>query len=135
MQKCSVFRPPKLKIILLLLPCFFILWFAGTAQVAIASPATPAPGSGNAFPVDQWVKGQVNNLPTDKVESYWDQLMKDYGGFFQTGQHHHLWTCCFQGIRDSAYKVYYPGFLDLCGMRCCTTEGCWSRLSWSVCSA
>lgn len=81
MQERSVFRPPKLKIILLLLPFFFILWFAGTAQSVQASST---PESGSSSPVDQWVKSQVNNLPKDKVESYWDQLMKDYGGFSRT---------------------------------------------------
>lgn len=84
MQERSVFRPPKLKIILLLLPFFFILWFAGTAQSVQASST---PESGSSSPVDQWVKSQVNNLPKDKVESYWDQLMKDYGGFSRTGPH------------------------------------------------
>ncbi|OME70469.1 stage III sporulation protein AE [Paenibacillus odorifer] len=111
MQKCSVFRPPKLKIILLLLPCFFILWFAGTAQVAKASLATPAPGSGNSSPVDQWVKGQVNNLPTDKVESYWDQLMKDYGGFFPDGATPSLMDMLLPGDKGLSLQGVLSGLL------------------------
>ncbi|WP_313641866.1 stage III sporulation protein AE [Paenibacillus sp. FSL K6-0276] len=111
MQECIVFRPPKLKIILLLLPCFFILWFAGTAQVAIASPATPAPGSGNSSPVDQWVKGQVNNLPTDKVESYWDQLMKDYGGFFPDGATPSLMDMLLPGDKGLSLQSVLSGLL------------------------
>ncbi|MEK4511678.1 stage III sporulation protein AE [Paenibacillus anaericanus] len=31
---------------------------------------------------DGWVQRQAQELPTDQVESYWQQLMKDYGGFF-----------------------------------------------------
>jgi stage III sporulation protein AE len=108
MQVRSVFRPPKLKIILLLLPCFFILWFAGTAQMAIASPA---PGSGNASPVDQWVKGQVNNLPTDKVESYWDQLMKDYGGFFPDGATPSLMDMLLPGDKGLSLQSVLSGLL------------------------
>jgi stage III sporulation protein AE len=108
MQERSVFRPPKLKIILLLLPCFFILWFAGTAQMAIASPA---PGAGNASPVDQWVKGQVNNLPTDKVESYWDQLMKDYGGFFPDGATPSLMDMLLPGDKGLSLQGVLSGLL------------------------
>lgn len=31
---------------------------------------------------DGWVQRQAQELPTDQVESYWQQLMKNYGGFF-----------------------------------------------------
>lgn len=33
-------------------------------------------------PSDQLIQQQANNLPKDQVESYWDELMKNYGGFF-----------------------------------------------------
>ncbi|WP_232729934.1 stage III sporulation protein AE [Paenibacillus phocaensis] len=31
---------------------------------------------------DNWIQRQAEDLPTDQVERYWQQLMKDYGGFF-----------------------------------------------------
>lgn len=31
---------------------------------------------------DNWIQRQAEELPTDQVETYWQQLMKDYGGFF-----------------------------------------------------
>lgn len=31
---------------------------------------------------DGWIQRQAEELPTDQVETYWQQLMKDYGGFF-----------------------------------------------------
>lgn len=31
---------------------------------------------------DGWMQRQAEELPTDQVETYWQQLMKDYGGFF-----------------------------------------------------
>ncbi|GAB6929860.1 stage III sporulation protein AE [Paenibacillus sp. JCM 10914] len=37
-------------------------------------------------PADWWVEQQTEQLPTDQVEKYWDQLMKDYGGFFPDGR-------------------------------------------------
>ncbi|WP_438351412.1 stage III sporulation protein AE [Paenibacillus sp. FA6] len=33
-------------------------------------------------PGEHLIQQQANNLPKDQVESYWDELMKDYGGFF-----------------------------------------------------
>ncbi|WP_339319705.1 stage III sporulation protein AE [Paenibacillus sp. FSL R10-2734] len=108
MQERSVFRPPKLKIILLLIPCFFILWFAGTTQLATASPTS---GSSSPTPIDQWVKGQVNNLPTDKVESYWDQLMKDYGGFFPDGATPSLMDMLLPGDKGLSLQSVLSGLL------------------------
>lgn len=37
-------------------------------------------------PVDPWMQRQTEDLPTDQVESYWQSLMKDYGGFFPDGE-------------------------------------------------
>ncbi|MEK4994165.1 stage III sporulation protein AE [Paenibacillus sp. FSL H7-0918] len=108
MQEHSVFRPPKLKIILLLLPFFFILWFAGTAQSVQASSTSE---SGSSSPVDQWVKSQVNNLPKDKVESYWDQLMKDYGGFFPDGATPTLMDMLLPGDKGLSLKGVLSGLL------------------------
>ncbi|MEK4881191.1 MULTISPECIES: stage III sporulation protein AE [Paenibacillus] len=108
MQERSVFRPPKLKIILLLLPFFFILWFAGTAQSVQASST---PESGSSSPVDQWVKSQVDNLPKDKVESYWDQLMKDYGGFFPDGATPTLMDMLLPGDKGLSLKGVLSGLL------------------------
>ncbi|MDU4695195.1 MAG: stage III sporulation protein AE [Paenibacillus sp.] len=31
---------------------------------------------------DNWIQRQAEQLPTDQVETYWQQLMKEYGGFF-----------------------------------------------------
>ncbi|HEY4431369.1 MAG TPA: stage III sporulation protein AE, partial [Paenibacillus sp.] len=73
--------------------------------------ASPAPGSGNASPVDQWVKGQVNNLPTDKVESYWDQLMKDYGGFFPDGATPSLMDMLLPGDKGLSLQSVLSGLL------------------------
>ncbi|RCX23143.1 stage III sporulation protein AE [Fontibacillus phaseoli] len=36
-------------------------------------------------PADDWMQRQAEELPTDQVESYWQSLMKDYGGFFPDG--------------------------------------------------
>ncbi|KGE17973.1 stage III sporulation protein AE [Paenibacillus wynnii] len=75
------FRPPKIVLVLLLLLCCSLFpWFIGTAYGS-SSPA----GNPSSSPVDGWVRGQIEDLPKDGVEKYWDQLMKDYGGFFPDG--------------------------------------------------
>ncbi|MDH6506602.1 MULTISPECIES: stage III sporulation protein AE [unclassified Paenibacillus] len=83
MQEMRMHKTPKLKILLLLLPFLLLLWCGGTAS---ATGAPPQASGGTSSPVDGWVKGQVENLPLDGVESYWDQLMREYGGFFPDGQ-------------------------------------------------
>ncbi|MBE9913009.1 stage III sporulation protein AE [Paenibacillus donghaensis] len=50
---------------------FLVLFLLlGTTRVFATSPA------------DEWIKQQAEMLPKDQVESYWENLMKDYGGFF-----------------------------------------------------
>ena len=34
-------------------------------------------------PSNDWIEQQADQLPKDQVEKYWDQLMKQYGGFFR----------------------------------------------------
>lgn len=36
-------------------------------------------------PAGDWMQRQAEELPTDQVETYWQSLMKDYGGFFPDG--------------------------------------------------
>ncbi|GJM76424.1 hypothetical protein HMSSN036_86400 [Paenibacillus macerans] len=49
-----------------------------------------------------WIKRQAEELPTDQVETYWQQLMKDYGGFFRIRSSRPLWICCLRKIKASA---------------------------------
>lgn len=106
MQKRSIFRPPKLKMLLLLLPWLLLLLWGGAAAGATA--ASPTAGESSS-PVDQWVKGQVQNLPTDKVESYWDQLMKEYGGFFPDGATPSLMDMLLPGDKGLSFKSVLTG--------------------------
>lgn len=108
MQVRSVFRPPKFKV-MLLLPCFLILWCAGIAQSAVAISPSPTPSQSS--PVNQWVQGQVQNLPTDGVESYWDQLMKEYGGFFPEGQTPSLMDMLIPGDKGLSLKGVMSGLV------------------------
>ncbi|WP_141705396.1 stage III sporulation protein AE [Vulcanibacillus modesticaldus] len=39
-----------------------------------------------ANPTDELVKEQLNNLDTQKIEQYWNDLMNKYGGFFPENQ-------------------------------------------------
>ncbi|MFF2909899.1 stage III sporulation protein AE [Paenibacillus sp. NPDC057934] len=104
MSERRKFRPPPFKIILLLLPCLLMLWCAGSVA---ASPA-PTP-EGSSSPVDQWVKSQVESLPKDKVDKYWDQLMKDYGGFFPDGATPTLMDMLLPGDKGLSMKGVLSG--------------------------
>lgn len=109
MQERSIFRPPKLKMILLLLPCLLFLWCAGTAQ---ASPvSSSATDSDSSSPVDKWVKSQVQDLPKDGVELYWDQLMKDYGGFFPDGATPSLMDMLLPGDKGLSFQGVLSGLM------------------------
>lgn len=37
-------------------------------------------------PADNLIQRQAEELPTDQVETYWQNLMKEYGGFFPDGE-------------------------------------------------
>lgn len=103
------FRSPPFNWILLLLPCLLLmLWCAGSAA---ASPGD-APQSSRSNPVDQWVKSQVDNLPKDGVDKYWDQLMKDYGGFFPEGATPSLMEMLLPNGKGFSLKNMLSGLLS-----------------------
>lgn len=109
MQERSIFRPPKLKMILLLLPCLLFLWCAGTAQASPVGSSTT--DSDSSSPVDKWVKSQVQDLPKDGVELYWDQLMKDYGGFFPDGATPSLMDMLLPGDKGLSFQGVLSGLM------------------------
>ncbi|MFD2411091.1 stage III sporulation protein AE [Paenibacillus rhizoplanae] len=127
MQEHSIFRPPKGVKALLLLPALLLVLqllllcgnTASAASVAGSASTAPVPSSpatggsgGRASPVDQWVKGQVEHLPKDKVESYWDQLMKDYGGFFPEGRTPSLMDMLLPGDKGLSFKSVLSGLMN-----------------------
>lgn len=79
MELRTIFRPPKLMMVLLPLLCFFLL------PCSMTNISASTAGASGGSPIDGWVKGQIEDLPKDGVEKYWDQLMTDYGGFFPEG--------------------------------------------------
>ncbi|WP_235957071.1 stage III sporulation protein AE [Paenibacillus apii] len=145
MNKRGIFRPPKLKVALLIVCLVFIGWSRAAAFSAIEA-GTPADQSGayvgqagsaagyadtategqgaatkppggaqtgqSETPVDQWVKSQVDNLPKDGVEKYWNQLMKDYGGFFPDGATPSLMDMLLPGGQGLSLKNVLSGLLS-----------------------
>ncbi|AHV98240.1 stage III sporulation protein AE [Paenibacillus sabinae] len=145
MNKRGIFRPPKLKVALLIVCLVFIGWSraAASSPVETGTPAdqsgayvgqagsaagyadTDTEGHGAATgppggaqtgqsetPVDQWVKSQVDNLPKDGVEKYWNQLMKDYGGFFPDGATPSLMDMLLPGGQGLSLKNVLSGLLS-----------------------
>lgn len=60
-------------------------------------------------PADQWVEQQTKELPTGQVEEYWDQLMKDYGGFFPEGRTPSLKDMLLPGGEGLSLKGVFSG--------------------------
>ncbi|MDT3427467.1 stage III sporulation protein AE [Paenibacillus forsythiae] len=134
MEKRGMFRPPRLGAALLLLLCLVLSGWSPAA----ASPADgagkadsntgqtesymrqigtdPVQGGGAAdqtgTPIDQWVKSQVDELPKDEVERYWDQLMKDYGGFFPDGATPSLMDMLLPGGKGLSLHNVLSGLLS-----------------------
>ncbi|GGF76940.1 stage III sporulation protein AE [Paenibacillus albidus] len=103
MQAHHMTRPQTIIMLLLLLASFLFLGCAGTADAAAA---------GTGSPVDQWVKGQVEDLPKDGVDKYWNQLMQDYGGFFPEGKTPSLMDMLLPGENGLSLKNVFSGLLS-----------------------
>ncbi|WP_310550187.1 stage III sporulation protein AE [Paenibacillus glufosinatiresistens] len=73
-------------------------------------PSGGAGGSGSV--VNEWVKGQIDDLPKDKVEQYWDRLMKDYGGFFPDGATPSLMDMLLPGGDGLSFRRMVSGLLN-----------------------
>src|SRR5690606_17280178 len=52
----------------------FLLYFVMTGVGAAAQTAET--------PAEQIVRHQAKQLPTEEIETYWDNLLQEYGGFF-----------------------------------------------------
>ncbi|WP_375143105.1 stage III sporulation protein AE [Paenibacillus sp. D2_2] len=61
-------------------------------------------------PDNGWIERQAEQLPTDEVESYWQKLMKDYGGFFPDQKVPSFMDMLVQGDQGFSLKT---GFLGL----------------------
>ncbi|WP_151734339.1 stage III sporulation protein AE [Paenibacillus tengchongensis] len=100
-------RPLNIRILLSLLLSCFIFWGAD----AFTADAAPQDTDNRASPVDGWVKQQVQQLPKDKVEAYWDQLMREYGGFFPDGKTPSLMDMLLPGEDGLSLKSVLSGLL------------------------
>lgn len=84
---------PLIRLLMLLL-----LLFIGMGSTAYADS-----------PAEQWIEQQTKELPTGQVEEYWDQLMKDYGGFFPEGRTPSLMDMLLPGGQGLSLKGVLSG--------------------------
>lgn len=71
--------------------------FCGTVQAAADNPA------------EEWVAKQTEQLPTEQVEKYWEQLMKEYGGFFPEGKTPSLMDMLLPGGEGFSFQGVMAG--------------------------
>lgn len=62
-------------------------------------------------PAGDWVQRQAEELPTDQVETYWQSLMKEYGGFFPDGHMPSFMDLLFSKDQDFSFKSALTGLL------------------------
>ncbi|AZK49037.1 stage III sporulation protein AE [Paenibacillus lentus] len=58
-----------------------------------------------AAPNDDWINKQAEELPTDQVEIYWQELMKEYGGFFPDQNMPSFMDMLLQDGNEGAFSV------------------------------
>ncbi|WP_245624975.1 stage III sporulation protein AE [Paenibacillus stellifer] len=94
--------------------------FAGDSSAAAGVPeaapgtngASGGSGGGSSGAVNEWVRSQVDDLPKDGVEKYWNQLMKDYGGFFPEGTTPSLMDMLLPGGKGISMQSVLSGLLN-----------------------
>lgn len=79
----------------IILMLFLMALFSGTVHAA--------------SPAEDWVRKQTEQLPTEQVEKYWDQLMKDYGGFFPEGKTPSLMDMLLPGGNGLSFQTVLTG--------------------------
>ncbi|ANY76430.1 stage III sporulation protein AE [Paenibacillus ihbetae] len=75
--------------------------------ISIAPAAATATAADN--PAGDLVTEQTEQLPTEQVEKYWEQLMKDYGGFFPEGRTPSLMDMLLPGGDGFSFKGMMSG--------------------------
>lgn len=68
-----------------------------------------APAAAADNPAGDLVTEQTEQLPTEQVEKYWEQLMKDYGGFFPEGRTPSLMEMLLPGGDGFSFKGIMSG--------------------------
>lgn len=64
-----------------------------------------------AGPVDMIVEKQAEQLPTEQVEQYWDQLLQEYGGYFPDNKSPSLMDMILPGGDKFSFKDVLSGLL------------------------
>jgi len=82
--------------VLIFMICFFISW---TTQLVAAAP------------MDGLVQSQAKDLPTGEIEQYWDNLMKQYGGFFPDQQSPSFMDMLLPEGKGFSLKYAFQGLL------------------------
>lgn len=68
-----------------------------------------APAAAAENPAGDLVTEQTEQLPTEQVEKYWEELMKDYGGFFPEGRTPSLMEMLLPGGDGFSFKGIMSG--------------------------
>lgn len=70
----------------------------------------PLPASAEE-PANTWIQRQTEELPTDQVEAYWQNLMKEYGGFFPDGEMPSFMDLLLSNDQGLSFRVVLSGLM------------------------
>lgn len=93
-------RTPRALLVKGLLVFFLVLLLCGGGTIYADAPS------------DNLVKEQANQLPKDQVETYWDELMKNYGGFFPDQKVPSFMDMLLPGGKGLGFKNILSGLIS-----------------------
>lgn len=88
--------PNRLKPFVVLFVCIYIGWMGSVLA---------------SNPTDAVIRSQVENLPTDQVEQYWTQLIREYGGYFPGNETPSLMELIVPGGEGFSFSQICKGLL------------------------
>lgn len=87
-------------------------WKWITGILAVLSALVGAGGTALADgPADQWIEQQTEQLPTEEIEQYWEQLLDQYGGFFPEGDPPSLMEMIVPGGEGMGFREVAAGLI------------------------
>lgn len=84
-------------------------WIAGLLLMMLCSLGVASIAW--AGPAEQFIEQQAEDLQTDEIEAYWNDLLKQYGGYFPGGQPPSFMEMLLPGGEGFSFKTVASGLL------------------------
>ncbi len=108
-------KPAFIVLLGLLLTLFFFPAMLGAVTANAAGTSISGNGASTGMltsPGNALIEKQAEHLPTDEVETYWNQLMKEYGGYFPESQTPKFMDLLVPGKNGFSFKSILSAFIN-----------------------